>query len=152
MDSGTPQGAASGANSPTRAAAQARARPPSLHYPSIGRVPGVTKPGYAQKIRFQGKKMGLCAQGLHHLTRFCPGRCTPFLTFLDHGLVQEAHSWLIHGLQIGEVVVRAPVDIGSCSFPSPCYPCPVCSPNAHHCRLRLRAGPGFTEALHHLCG
>lgn len=70
--------------------------------------------------------MGQCAQGLHHLARFCPSRCQPFLTFLDHGLVQEAHSWLIHGLRT-EVVVRALVDLASCRFPSPCCPCPVCS-------------------------
>lgn len=70
--------------------------------------------------------MGLCAQGLHHLARFCPGRCPPFLTFLDHRLVQEAHSWLIHGLRT-EVVVRAFVDLVSCRFPRPCCPCPVCS-------------------------
>lgn len=97
-----------------------------------------------------GKKMGLCAQDLHHLAWFCLDRCTPFLTFLYHGLVQEAHSCLIHSLQIGEVVVRAPVDIASCCFPSPCCPCSVCSPNVHDWHLRQRAGPGFTEARHHL--
>lgn len=73
-----------------------------------------------------GKKMGLCAQGLHHLAQVCPGRCMSFLTFLDHRLVQEAHSWLIHGLQIGEVVVRALVDIASCCVPSSCSPCSIC--------------------------
>lgn len=56
----------------------------------------------SKEARTGGKKMGLCARGLHRLARFCPGRNTPFLTFLDNGLVQEAYSWLIHGLQLGE--------------------------------------------------
>lgn len=66
--------------------------------------------------------MGLCAQGLHHLARFRPGRCTPFLTFLDHRLIQEAHSRFIHGLQIGEAVVSTLVDLVSFRFPSPHCP------------------------------
>lgn len=54
--------------------------------------------------------------------QFCPGRCTLFLTFLDHRLVQKAHSRLIHGLQIGEAVVRVLVDLVPCHFPSSCSP------------------------------
>lgn len=46
--------------------------------------------------------MGLSAQGLHRHAWLCPGSCTPFLTFLDHGLVQEAHSRVIYRLQIEE--------------------------------------------------
>lgn len=102
MDSGPPQTTGSEANSPTRAAVQALTRTPSLHCPSTGqgRVPAATKPGDARGT-LHAEETGLCAQGLHHLARFCPGRYTPFLTFLDHGLVQKTHSWLIHGLQIG---------------------------------------------------
>lgn len=46
--------------------------------------------------------MGLSTQGLHHHAWLCLGSRTPFLTFLDHRLVQEAHSRVIYRLQIEE--------------------------------------------------
>lgn len=103
----------------------------------------------------RGEKMALCAQGLHHLARFCPGRCTPFLTFLDHRLVQEAHSRIIHGLPIGEAVVRVRVDLVSFRFPSPRCPwSPSCLLRPTMCTTvgSPGVGPGFAEARHHLCG
>lgn len=91
-----------------------------------------------------GEKMGLCARGLHRLARFCPGGCTPLLTFLDHGLVQQAPSRVIHGLRRAEtVVVRALADLVSCRFPSPARPgpCPACSGH----RARRSGGLGWGQ-------
>lgn len=55
--------------------------------------------------------MGLSTQGLHHHAWLGPGSRTSFLTFLDHRLVQEAHSGVIYRLQIEEMTVRARVDL-----------------------------------------
>lgn len=74
--------------------------------------------------------MGLSTQGLHHHAWLCPESCTPFLTFLDHGLVQEAHSRVIYGLQIEEDGSG-----GSCGPPPQLLlPCPVAL--VHDCSLR----------------
>lgn len=75
------------------------------------------------------------------------GRCTLFLTFLDHGLVEKAHSRLIHDLQIGEAVVRVLVDLVFCHFLSSCSPrswsCLLCPPLPTHARGgNPPAGPG----------
>lgn len=84
-------------------------------------------------------EMGLCAWGLHRLAWFCPGRNTPFLTFLDNGLVQEAHSWLIHGLQVGEGGDKGAGDIVSCGFPGPRRSLSCLFPDTrYHCSLWQR--------------
>lgn len=63
--------------------------------------------------------MGLSTQGLHHHAWLCPGSCTPFLTFLDHGLVQEAHSRVIYCLQIEEVGREGRYGLSCQVVPSP---------------------------------
>lgn len=84
-------------------------------------------------------------QGVHHLAQFCPGRGMPFfLTFLDHRLVQEAHSRLVHGLQIGQGSGKGARRLVSCRFPSPC--CLLRPTRTSRHLRRPRAGPGFTRA------
>lgn len=61
-----------------------------------------TQPGDAQQTTAREKENGLSTQGLHRHAWLCPGSCTPFLTFLDHRLVQETHSRVIYRLQIEE--------------------------------------------------
>lgn len=119
-----PQAAGSGANTSTRPSAQALARTPASAAPLMGyeECQLATEPSDTQEASSTGKKMGLCLGSLHHLPQFCPGRCTLFLTFLDHGLVQKTHCRLIHGLKIGEAVVGALVDLVPCHFLSPCCP------------------------------
>lgn len=67
-----------------------------------------------------------------------------FLTFLDHRLVQEAHSRLVHGLQIGQGSGKGARRLVSCRFPSPC--CLLRPTRTSRRLLRPRAGPGFTHA------
>lgn len=121
---------------------------PRLACPSTGpkSAPWATKPtkrgGDHRRRAPTGEKMGLCAPGLHHRARLCPGRCTPVLTFLDHRLVQKAHSRIIHSLRTGGAVVRALVDLVSFHFPSPAVPapCPACSLSSCSGQRALRSG------------
>lgn len=99
-------------NSPSGSAVHALDGIPDLDASVLS--PRATEPDKAEA------EMGLCDWGLHRLAWFCPGRNTPFLTFLDNGLVQEAHSWLIQGLQVGEGGDKGAGDIVSCGFPGPC--------------------------------
>ena len=113
-----------------------------------------TELGDTQEGHATGEETGSVCRGLHHLARFCPGRCMPFLTFLDHGLVQEAHSRLVHGLQIGQGGGKDACRSSLLSLPKPLLsPLPVlsASPNAHH--PSPAAGDGRDQdspALHHL--
>lgn len=64
--------------------------------------------------------MGLSTQGLHHYAWLCLGSRTPFLTFLDHRLVQEAHSRVIYRLQIEEDGSEGRYGPSRPAAPSPC--------------------------------
>lgn len=81
--------------------------------------------------------MGLSTQGLHHHAWLCPGSCTPFLTFLDHGLVQEAHSRVIYRLQIEEVGREGRYGLSRQVVPSPRLLRPT---RTTGCLRRLRGG------------
>lgn len=90
----------------------------------------------------RGEKNGSVRPGPAPSRPALAGARLSFLTFLDHRLVQKAHSRVIHGLRTGEAVVRALVDLASFRFPSPAVPapCPACSLSSCSGRRALRSG------------